>query len=245
MSDRVIYRAMMPAEGKSSFLVGLFLICMCALMLQIIETRILSVVAYYYLAFFAIGMAMFGMTAGSLFVYFREQLFPGARLMQNLVWISSAFAIAVVVSALLAITTVLTGVSKNLQFFTTALQWGKLVVILATPYFFAGMAISLALTRSPWPVPLVYGVDLVGAATGCLVVLAVLTLIDTVSAWFLVGAFGAVAGVFFCASTARDEPGRGAASRHRALPHSRTTVASCRGVCRPRNRKRRNPALRF
>ena len=35
---------------------------MCGLMLQIIETRVLSVIAYYYLAFFAIGMAMFGMT---------------------------------------------------------------------------------------------------------------------------------------------------------------------------------------
>ena len=79
----------------------------------------------------------------------------------------------------------------------TALLWGKLVVILATPYFFAGMAISLALTRSPWPVALVYGVDLVGAATGCLVVLVVLTLIDSVSAWFLVAALGALAGVFF------------------------------------------------
>ena len=188
----------MPAAGKSSFLVGLFLICACCLMLQIIETRILSVVAYYYLAFLAIGMAMFGMTAGSLFVYFREQLFSDARLMQNLVWISSAFAITVVLSGFLTITTVLTGVSGGAsQLLTTALQWGKLVVILATPYFFAGMAISLALTRSPWPVPLVYGVDLVGAATGCLIVLAVLTLIDSVSAWFLVGAFGAVAGVFF------------------------------------------------
>jgi len=112
-------------------------------MLQIIETRILSVVAYYYLAFFAIGMAMFGMTAGSLFVYFREQLFSDARLMQNLVWISSAFAITVVLSGFLTTTTVLTGVSGGAsQLLTTALQWGKLVVILATPYFFAGMAIS-------------------------------------------------------------------------------------------------------
>src|SRR5262249_61223170 len=49
----------------------------------------------------------------------------------------------------------------------------------------------------PWPVPLVYGLALVGAATGCLVVLAVLTLIDSVSAWFMVGAFGAFAAVFF------------------------------------------------
>lgn len=48
-------------------LAALFLICMCGLMLQIIETMVLSVIAYYYLAFFAIGMAMFGITARSLF----------------------------------------------------------------------------------------------------------------------------------------------------------------------------------
>jgi len=59
------------------------------------------------------------------------------------------------------------------------------------------MAISLALTRSPWPVALVYGVDLVGAASGCLVVLVVMTLMDSVSALFLVGALGALAAVFF------------------------------------------------
>src|SRR5215469_16894617 len=176
---------------------GLFLICMCGLMLQIIETRVLSVISYYYLAFFAIAMAMFGMTAGSLFVYFREHLFPRHRLFENLVWISSAFAISVVLSAIIAITTVLTGFSRKTELLMTSLQWGKLVLILATPYVFAGMAIALALTRSPWPVPLVYGIDLVGAASGCLVVLVILTLIDSVSALFLVGAVGAVAGAFF------------------------------------------------
>ena len=187
----------MPSKGKTAFLAGLFLICMCVLMLQIIETRVLSVIAYYYLAFFAIGMAMFGMTAGSLFVYFWESLFPRKRLLANLVWICAAFAVAVVVSALLTITTVLTADLTKTELVMAAVQWGKLVLILASPYVFAGMAIALALTRSPWPVPLVYGVDLVGAATGCLVVLAVLTLIDSVSAWFLVGALGALAGVFF------------------------------------------------
>ena len=199
----------MPPKSKYPFLTGLFLICMCGLMLQIIETRVLSVISYYYLAFFAIAMAMFGMTAGSLFVYFREILFPRHRLFENLVWISSAFAISVVVSAVVAITTVLTGFSRKTELLMTAVQWGKLVFILATPYIFAGMAIALALTRSPWPVPLVYGVDLVGAATGCLVVLVVLTLINSVSAWFLVGALGALAAVFFsqaCATSQAEEP---------------------------------------
>ena len=232
----------MPPKSKFSFLTGLFLICMCGLMLQIIETRVLSVISYYYLAFFAIAMAMFGMTAGSLFVYFRETLFPRHRLFENLIWISSAFAISVVVSALVAITTVLTGFSRKTELLMTAVQWGKLVFILATPYIFAGMAISLALTRSPWPVPLVYGVDLVGAATGCLVVLAVLTLIDSVSAWFLVGALGALAAVFF-SQACRAISGGGATVDNRARPDARTAMDACRGVRRSRVSKRRNPAI--
>src|SRR5262245_15588895 len=122
----------MPTKGKIPFLFGLFLICMCGLMLQIIQTRVLSVIAYYYLAFFAVGMAMFGMTAGSLFVYFRESLFPTNRLFENLAWICAAFAVAVVASSVLAITTVLTPASSKTEIVMTAVQWGKLVLILGT-----------------------------------------------------------------------------------------------------------------
>jgi hypothetical protein len=184
------------SKAKPWFLLGLFLICMCGLMLQIIETRILSVISWYHLAFFSISMAMFGMTAGSLVVYFKERWFPAERLFENMVWICSAFAIAVQVSALFLISTVLM-IGGKPEFLMMVLFWLKLIVILAAPYVFAGMAISLALTRSPWPVPLVYGVDLIGAATGCLVVLAVLTFVDSVSALFLVGMVGALAAISF------------------------------------------------
>jgi hypothetical protein len=184
------------SRPKPWFLLGVFLICMCGLMLQIIETRILSVISWYHLAFFSISMAMFGMTAGSLFVYFKERWFPAERLFENMVWICSAFAIAVEVSTLLLISTVLM-IGGKPEFLMMILFWLKLIVILAMPYFFAGMAISLALTRSPWPVPLIYGVDLIGAATGCLVVLAILTFVDSVSALFFVGVVGALAAIFF------------------------------------------------
>src|SRR5260370_32824647 len=168
-------------KPKPWFLLGLFLICMCTLMLQIIETRILSVISWYHLAFFSISIAMFGMTAGSLFVYFKERWFPSERLFENMVWICSAFAIAVELSTLFLISTVLM-IGGKPEFLMMVLLWLKLIVILAAPYFFTGMAISLALTRSPWPVPLVYGVDLIGAATGSLVVLVGLTFVDSVSA---------------------------------------------------------------
>jgi hypothetical protein len=180
---------------KLAFLGGLFVICMCALMLQIIETRILSVISYYHLAFFAISMAMFGMTAGSLIVYFNPSVFNSERLLENLSWIAAGFAVATVMSTLVIISTVLIYPWNGA--FMSAVLWLKLILALLPPYVFAGMGISLALTRSPWPVGQVYGADLTGAAAGCLGALVLLTLIDGVSAMLMVGALGALAAWIF------------------------------------------------
>jgi hypothetical protein len=93
---------------RTPFLAGLFLICMCSLRLQILETRMLSVISWYYLAFFAISMAMFGMTAGcSLLIYFSAGRFTAERMLEHLSWISWGFALAVVGSALMIISTVI------------------------------------------------------------------------------------------------------------------------------------------
>src|SRR4051812_47237285 len=54
-----------------AFLSGVFLLCMSVLMIQIVQTRILSVVSLYYMAFFSISMAMLGLTGGALIVYYR------------------------------------------------------------------------------------------------------------------------------------------------------------------------------
>lgn len=195
----------MPSS-KPWFLAGLFLFCMCGLMLQVIGTRLLSVIAFYHLAFLAISMAMLGMTAGALFMHFRSALFPPDRLMENLTWIASAFAISVALSGLLLISTVV--ITTPAAPVMTVIAWLKLILILLPPYVLAGMAISLALTRSPWPVGLVYGVDLLGAATGCLLVLALLTWIDAVSALMAVAAIGAAAAACFAAARRADHDSR-------------------------------------
>jgi hypothetical protein len=69
---------------KAAFLTGLFILCMCVLLLQIGETRVLSVISYYHLAFFAISTAMFGMTAGSLIAYFNQARFAPEQLLGHL-----------------------------------------------------------------------------------------------------------------------------------------------------------------
>jgi hypothetical protein len=178
------------------FLVGVFLTCMCGLMLQIIETRVLSVLANYNLAFVAISVAMLGMTAGALLVFYRfETTYSTARLSGVISRVMSYFAWSVLVSfGVLLNLAVIPNFEPTLGFVAS---WTLTLLVLLPPYVLLGVAVSLALTRSPQNISLVYGVDLVGASSGCLVTLALLTAIDTYDAILVVGAIGAIAASTF------------------------------------------------
>jgi spermidine synthase len=191
-------------RGAWPFLLGVFLVCMSGLMLQIVETRLISVILWYHLAFFAISMAMLGMTVGSLIVYFKADYFPRERLLDNLSWISAALSLSVMLSMSGLITTIApSGVANTLAM--SVFVWARLIAVLLPPYIFAGMAVSLALTRSRWPVGLVYGVDLAGAACGCLFVLALLEWADAISVLIAIAAFAACAAA--CFALARRQSG--------------------------------------
>src|SRR5207249_7518957 len=81
--------------SQPKFYTGLFLITGCTLMLQVIQTRILSVVAWYHLAFFAISMAMFGLTAGAVWLFRRRERFTAATLSADLAYYTTAFALSI------------------------------------------------------------------------------------------------------------------------------------------------------
>lgn len=157
---------------RFQFYAGLFLITAATLMLQIIETRTLSVTHWYHLAFFVISIAMFGLTVGAVWVYLEPARFTPARLSYHLSVSTLAFALATA-AGLLVQMTLATGPTTSL---VGTLVWAELALCLAIPFFFSGVAVSLALTRSPYPIGRVYAVDLLGAATGCLAVLLVLNL---------------------------------------------------------------------
>ena len=67
--------------GRLRFYAGLMIVTAAVMMLQIIETRIISVISWYYLAFFVISVAMFGLTAGAVWVYLHPKVFtPSSNL---------------------------------------------------------------------------------------------------------------------------------------------------------------------
>jgi len=181
---------------RLSFYAGLFLVTTATLMLQILETRIHSVISWYHLAFFVISIAMFGLTAGAVWVYRQSDAIHSGNLAYHLTRASLLFAVTTVLSLALQFTIAI-GLDPTL---TSVVVWCELAIIMAFPFFFSGVVVSLALTRSPYPVGRVYGVDLVGAAFGCLGVLLVLSIVDgpTAVLWVAVGI--AMAAIAFAAS---------------------------------------------
>ena len=175
---------------------ALGLVAAATLMLQIIETRIISVISWYHLAFFVISIAMFGLTAGAVFVYLRRDRFRPEQLSYDLTAATLAFALTTNLAILVQLTLV-TGASPSL---TSLVAWAEFALCLAVPFFFAGVVVSLALTRSPYPIGQVYGADLIGAATGCIGVLALLNVMSGPSAVLWVGGLVALAALGFAGS---------------------------------------------
>jgi spermidine synthase len=178
---------------RLGFYGGLSIVAAAGLMLQIVQTRILSVIAWYHLAFFVISIAMFGLTAGAIWVYLRRGRFAENTLSHDLAYFSAALAATTV----LAFAAQLTLAPVTELTLVSLLIWAELAICLAAPFFFSGVVVSLALTRSPFPVGRVYAADLAGAAIGCLGVLVLLDTVDGPSAVLWVAALTALAAVLF------------------------------------------------
>ena len=189
-------KALGETGRRVRFYMALGLVAAATLMLRIIETRIISVISWYHLAFFVISIAMFGLTAGAVFVYLRRDRFRPERLSYDLTVATLAFALTANLAILVQLTLV-TGASPSL---TSFVAWAEFALCLAVPFFFSGVVVSLALTRSSYPIGQVYGADLIGAAIGCIGVLALLNVMSGPSAVLWVGGLIALAALGFAGS---------------------------------------------
>lgn len=203
----------MLKKNSAGFYFGLAIIAGVVLALQILHTRFLSISSYYSLAFFAISMAMLGLTTGAIYVYFKKDWLDRFRLDHLLSSLSNLVSLAILLSLTLYLTSLVFVESGNPLM--TFLVWGKLVVILAIPYFVSGILISLALTKPRLPIGYVYGSDLIGAAIGCFMVLGLLAVMDGVSAVLALAALSSLAGVLF-----RNGLDEDAIPRHNDMPLS-------------------------
>lgn len=182
-----------PRMSRRSTYAAVFLVAASTLVLEILLTRITSVVAWYHLAFFVISLAMLGMTAGAVFVFVKPGLFPDAKVGLRMSQSAVAFAVTMPLAMMLALAIPLRPIT-DVGGFMAMLGYGGL---LALPFAVGGVVLTLALTRTGLPEGRVYGVDLCGAAAGCALVVPLLAWVDAPTAIFVAAAGAALSGWAF------------------------------------------------
>ncbi len=170
---------------------GLFLATVATLVLEILDSRLLSALTWYHLAFFAVSLAMLGMAAGAVLVFLGGEAFDGERAAHSLprycLWLAISIPVSHIVNLCVPIPTLESFSPMEFAALTVT------TIALATPFLLSGIVVTIALTRTNGPIGKLYAADLVGAALGCLLVVPLLGATNISSVAFAAGAVAATA----------------------------------------------------
>jgi hypothetical protein len=178
-----------PSTSRTR-LVGIFIIALVAIAYQVLLTRIFSVILFYHFTFAGISLAMLGITVGAEKVYLKSQRFAPERFEEE--WAKAALGFAVS-SALLTLWFLYAPLFLPADLPLATLICSMFLFII--PFTYSGICVTLTLTQSS-PAGKVYAADLVGAALGCIAIVALLYVLDPVTIVFLLGALCAYAAWF-------------------------------------------------
>ena len=172
---------------------GISVITLSVLMLELSLTRLFSATMYYHFAFMAISLALFGSGASGVFIYIVQRGLKPERTGQWLAAAAILFALGNLFSLYVILSNPLTFETGPENYYRLARIYGAA----ALPFFFAGCAVTLAITRLAKEISKLYLFDLAGAALGCLLLIPVLNSIGAINIVVLVSTLAAAAGVLF------------------------------------------------
>jgi hypothetical protein len=169
----------------------LFLIAFSALTLEVTLARLLSIIAWYHLAFFALSTAMLGMTAGAIRVYLDPEEFRTENMDYILMKSSFQYSLSIPFILILLCLIPMPLVKTLMSIIALLLA----TFLCSLPFYFFGIITTTVLTKSSLPIGKLYAADLIGASAGCLFALAGLENMDPPSLLLLCAGIGALAGL--------------------------------------------------
>jgi len=169
---------------------GVFLTSFSLLTFEITLTRLLSVMLSYHYVFLAVSLALLGLGGGGIFVhFFRPQIPSGHNRFGSLALFASLFSLAIPFSVILIIQIgYIDSIRDNILLFC---------FLLFIPFFFVGVLLAEVFRMFPGISAWIYGLDLVGAAAGSLVVILTLDTLGGISTSFLLGVVASLAALLF------------------------------------------------
>jgi hypothetical protein len=138
-----------PARSGSAIwlIAGLFFITLATLMLEVLDTRLLSVLTWYHLSFLAVSVAMLGMAAGAVLVFAAGERVSAVQAARLLPPAAMAFAIAVALChiANLVLPFPIVGGASPTEIAAVAVA----TVILTVPFVLSGIAVRISSAPRP------------------------------------------------------------------------------------------------
>jgi hypothetical protein len=188
---------------------GLFFATLSTLLLETLDARLLSVLTWYHLSFFAVSVAMLGMAAGAVFVFLRPARFSPANAPQALTGAALLFAASIPLSHLITISMPFLPLvdGTTMEVVSVAMS----TIVLTIPFLLSGIVVTTALTRCGGPIGRLYAFDLIGAAAGCALVVPLLARTNVSSAILVSGVAAAVAAFCFAEFAGAGRKGTAAA----------------------------------
>ncbi|MDD5308712.1 MAG: hypothetical protein PHU25_15450 [Deltaproteobacteria bacterium] len=203
------------------------LVSVCLIATELTLTRLFSVIIWYHFAFLAISVALFGMGTAALLVHLAQHRLPPERTGRFLA-IGCAVLSAVIILATVALLRmrpdVLTGATGVVSPSTAMLT--VIFIAAAAPFFAGGFVVSLAMTRYVRHVHSLYFFDLVGAGTGCLLLIPALNALGAPLALVAAAIVAAAAGFVFAI-------GGGDGKRVALVPAGAFAIALLLGITSP------------
>jgi len=187
-------------------LVGIACVSAALLMTELALTRIFSVTMYYHFAFLAISIALFGLSASGVLVFV---------LRSRLATIATSTLLAATAmlhgAATLVALAFLVRIRVGLDYSTENLFLMLAIYGLATlPFLTGGAVVSLSFARLSSRINMVYASDLLGAATGCLLLIPLLNALGAPGVVMTAAGLSMIAALCFSPGRARVGVGLGA-----------------------------------
>jgi hypothetical protein len=151
---------------------GLFASTFATLLVEILDARLLSVLTWYHLSFLAVSLAMLGMAAGAVRVFLAKDMQEPVEALRRLPALTETFAFSIIASHLIVLCIPIPPLNRFSVMEVVAIA--AVTAVLAVPFFFSGMVVTIALTRSTGPIGRLYAWDLAGAAGACVAVVPLL-----------------------------------------------------------------------
>ncbi len=165
---------------------------MASLLIELALTRLFSVLLFYHFAFMAISLSLLGLGAGGLLSYWIAGDRPLEKLWTRLTWLAAAYAV-MTVGVLLVVVRILTW-TDSLNAALTVLYFVSTI-----PFVFAGVILSLLLSRTSEFAGSVYFADLAGAGCGCLLLIPLLNWLGGPNALLCAAVAAAISAVIWSA----------------------------------------------